>query len=604
MPPMRVLPAIACSLVSFAMAQEPSPALVAGRVLGPDRKGVTGATVELLHREIAFSHEDGREERVRVVSNQAGVFRAAVDPTRRYTLRAFWADGASRIEEGVEAGAFVTLVTDPQAHARRVEVEGLQPFAERGPFTLRVVVGGETIDFVDAPIADGVAALPPMPTFDQRPFEVLDAKGSVLWCDQPVAAATHEVDGAMKLVVPAPYLVELRVCDDKDSAPLAGARVQFHVRNHWITSSPRYAFGERFRAVWPELGTTDHEGRLRVHVPLPDTARAAELPAKLWLVAHRDGYRSNVSGWEGGKAFRAGKLLDTAPAELELRLEAEAPLRAKLVDGEGAAPLVATRALLGWRLWVRGEGVGTGMPYFAFADVVDGVLVQSPPTRGARLESMVLDDVRQRRVSWQSGAPDGDLALHSPGEEFLPIEVLLPDGRPGARVLVFAEYAGPTRTEHDPRVARTDRLGRALVSIRGPTRVFACDGAAYGTLLVDPSRREALRIEMKPRPLARVRVLDSADAPVAGVVVSATNTGLLASADSELTEAQRRLLQRWTEIVLTDDEGRARIPFGPTPTVLSVQLRDPRRPLLDAGKEQIEEPGETEHTLRWILPRN
>ncbi|MCC6785567.1 MAG: hypothetical protein IT457_22130 [Planctomycetes bacterium] len=601
---MRVRPAIAASLVSFAMAQEPSPAVVAGRVLGLDRKGVAEATVELLHREIAFSHECGREERVRVVSNRTGVFRAAVSPGRRYTLRAFWADGASRVEEGVEAGGFVTLVADPQAHARRVEVEGLQPFAERGPFTLRVVVGGETIDFVDVPIADGVAALPPMPAFDQRPLEVLDARGSALWCDQPVAASTHEVDGAMKLIVPAPYLVELRVCDDKDSAPLAGARIQFHVRNHWITNSPRYAFGERFRAVWPELGVTDHEGRLRVHVPLPDTARAAELPTKLWLLAHRDGYRSNASGWESGKPFRTGKLLETVPAELEIRLEAEAPARTKLVDAEGAEPLVATKALLGWRLWVRGEGVGTGMPYFALADVVDGVLVHPPPALGARLESMVLNDVRQRRVSWQSGAPDGDLALHSPGEELLPIEVLLPDGRPGARVLVFAEYAGPTRTEHDPRVARTDRLGRALVSIRGSTRVFVSDGAAYGTLLVDPSRREALRIEMKSRPLARVRVLDFEDAPVAGVVVSATNTGMLAAADSELSEAQRRLLQRWTEIVLTDDEGRARIPWGPTPTVLSVRLRDPRRPLLDAGAEQIEDPGETERTLRWTLPRD
>lgn len=604
MPRMRVRPAIAASLVSFAMAQEPPAVQVTGRVLGPDRKGIPAATVELLHRRIPFAPDGGAEDRVRVVSNQAGVFRAEVTAGRRYTLRAFWTDGASRVEEGVEAGSFVTLLADPQAHARKVTVEGLEPFAARGPFRLRAIVGGESIDFVDAPIDGGLAVLPPMPAFEQRPFEVLDAAGTAFWCGSPGAAPTHEVDGAMQLTVPPPYELELRVCDAESSAPLAGARIQFHIRNHWITGAQRYAFGERFRAVWPDLGSTDPEGRLRVHLPLPAEARAGELPSKLWLLAHREGYRSDLSGWEGGKAVRAGTLLPTAPAALEIRLEAAGQMRTKLVEAEGKGPLRATKALLGWRVYVRGEGVGLGTPFFELADIVDGTLVHAAPAQGARLESLVLDDPAQRRFNWQGNAPESELALHVPGEEFREVEVLLPDGRPGSRVLLFAELDSKAQARNDARVVRADRLGRALVSVRGPTRVLAADGLAYGTLHIDPGGRGALRIQMRPRPVQRVRVLDDAGEPVPSALLVVRFVNQPLAWDEEISETQKAILLRWADAVATDADGRAQIPFAPVPAAIHVQLRDPRRPLLDAGKEQIEDPGETEHTLRWTLPRD
>lgn len=578
--------ALVLALGAIAPAQD-APS-VTGRVVDAARKGVAGATVELLHRPIPNCLELGPEQRIVVAANASGVFRATVAADKHYTVRAWWEGGASRVEDGVEAGAFVTLVRDPFAVPQRVALAGLEPWSERGPLELRALVGGETIDFAAVPMADGVATIPPLPDFEHRPLELLGADGEVIWSAAPEASQEHAADGSLAWSVPPPFELELVVRDATTKAPIAGAVVLRHIRNHWITRSPLLAFGERFRAVWPAIGRSDDAGRLHARIPLLE--RVDRTPDTLWLLALADGHRASHCGWNDGKPFRDSHLLDGDGGPLEFGLTAAAVQRRRIVLPDGN-PVAPGRAFLGWRVWVRGDGSGSGTPFFATASIADGAIVFAPPPEFGVLESLALESPAGLRVEPADGDGTSDIDLGADGSASRSIEVVRPDGRPAERVVVLVTVADPKAARDEPVAARCDRLGRVTVSLAGPSRVFAYDGSAWGLAVVDPAASTTTRIAMQELPRARVRVVDLDGLPLAGVVVRTSGfRAALGGEDAALTPGEVGQMSRWSVAVETDGEGFASIPQAPIDGTLRLELRDPRRALLDCGSGELECP--------------
>ncbi|MBI5851950.1 MAG: carboxypeptidase regulatory-like domain-containing protein [Planctomycetes bacterium] len=593
--------AVVLALVATTRAQD-APS-VTGRVVDAARKGVAGATVELLHRPIPNCLELGSEQRIVVAANGSGVFRARVTADRRYTVRAWWEGGASRVEDGVEAGAFVTLARDPFAVSQRVALAGLEPWAERGPLALQALVGGETIDFAAVPMADGVATIPPLPGFEHRPLELLGADGEVIWSAAPEASEGHAVDGSLAWSVPPPFELDLVVRDAATKAPIAGAVVRRHIRNHWITRSPLLAFGERFRAVWPAIGRSDAAGRLHARIPL--LGRGDPTPDTLWLLALADGHRASHCGWNDGKPFRESHLLAGDGGPLEFRLTADAVQRRRIVLPEGN-PAAPGRALLGWRVWVRGDGSGSGTPFFSTASIADGAVVFAPPPEFSVLESLALESPARLRIEPADGDGTSDIDLRAGGSASRSIEVVRPDGRPAERVVVLVTNADAKSARGEPAAARCDRLGRVTVSLACASRVVAYDGSAWGIAVVDPAASTTTRIAMQELPCARVRVVDQDGQPLAGVVVRTSGFRVaLGGEGAALTPGEAAQIGRWSVVVETDAEGIASIPQAPIDGTLRLELRDPRRALLDCGSGELECPvaPSRETVLRFTAPR-
>jgi hypothetical protein len=577
--------ALALTLLTSPAAvipQQPLRAL-AGRVLDGSGEPVAGARVFLLHRPLPILVAAEREERREARTDAAGLFRVEVRDGRDHSVWARWDQGATEIEDGVQAGTFVVLRADPRAAPATLRVLGAEAWAERGPLRYEVLAGGEQADFVPIVAEDGSLRVPPLPGCDFRVLRVRTADGALLRCERLEP-------GEAELQIPPPFEFEVRVRDAAGGGAVAGAEVRFHLLNHWLNASPRFPGMERFDALWPLAGRTDAEGRLRARVCIWRPEGATQPPALRLLV--------RAEGREGAAVARlaAGPTGSQAAAEqpvVEVALAGAEPLALQVLDG---GERVRTGALrLTWRIQVESEQGRIGLPFVETLDLAGdagaaGLRIARRMPAEAVIESAWLElSERQRAArtgdgevaapSWERLLVEGPV-LRLPEAGDTVVQLTTPDGQPAARAMVWLTAVDPRGRAEAVRAMRADRRGRVLVDLRdrevldgalrlcavGPAGPRGDGGMAFGVRALEPEAiraGEVVHLGLEAMPTVPVRVVDGAGAPVPQArvaVASYAPSGEEVGADG-LHLVERGLIVHALAAVLTDAAGRARLPM-------------------------------------------
>ena len=232
--------------ILFAIASVPSPGqdpAVRGRAFGlvRDRAGEPwpSAQVTLLSRPIPRNEWVGSADRIDVVTDERGRFRAEILPNRPYSawaVQSVQGNGDtyrhSNLVENVFPNVPVILgeAGDPRPR-KRLRVRGREAWKDSAPLRIQVVgtAANALIEHLDLDQA-GEALLPPM-AGAVCTAEVYTDSGQLLW-EQQVSLA-QSGDAPLELSLPAPFPILVAVRDKAGTQPLIGARILQRVRQGW-----------------------------------------------------------------------------------------------------------------------------------------------------------------------------------------------------------------------------------------------------------------------------------------------------------------------------------------------------------------------------------
>lgn len=536
-----------------------------GRVLDAAGSPLAGAEVTLLSRPIPRSLA-GAADRRAVAADEQGMFRAALRRDARYSVWAASEHGATAVAEGVMAGEFLELRVEPGTAPVELELSGTAAWPGADAFRLRVIVGGENIDFAELERRGDRWIVPALPPRGQRTIEVLDARGEVLWAD---AMARTPDGGSLAIPPPAEYRVEVR---GEDGEPLAGVEVLWHIKNYWYSESDALPYGERFRALWPVMGTTDEEGGLELRVPWPAGEK------DLWLISRKDGYVMSIDGISAGCAFESGRV------DARERKPKGEPVRVTLRRGKPVVvPLSVDRdTALGedWlylvcRVHVSRRGGRMGTPFTAALPVVGGkARLAAPLPHGTDVEiaEFVLGRELAERLQASHGfAPRRVFRVPSPenllghGGQSVPdptaarsVQVTAADGRPAARSAVLIHDLASKKTI----IQRADRLGRTLVRSGRDLRLAVLGEHGIGVGAAAADEQGPVALQLQPMRRLRVRLSTESGEPVAGELVRVRMAERRPERAGGLLWGAHELLSMRPG-VLTGPDGRAELPVPP-----------------------------------------
>lgn len=507
------------SLLSF---QDPAPALqeqrevCVARVLNPAGRPQAGARLQFVYKGLR-SAPGPADDFVEAKSDARGMCRAALLPGRRYSTWARWADGASYIEEGVEAGSFLQLSTDPAARPREVVCAGLQDWEKLGALRFRVNLLSESLHFVPLRRRGDRLQIPALPQSAtlRRQVEILDAAGEVLWAlDLP---APHE-----RATLDLPTLRErvFRVTDPQGRG-IPGAAIRRQLPNTWYSDSPVLGSMERFRVRWPVIGRTDAEGWLRCKIPIDPKGHPPTL-----FCAQKPGYSRALGGRGQLGPIINGHTLERGekpPGHQPFTLRERAPSRIAGSPAYRRSPL-----LVRWRVHyhVRGNRF-MGMP-------MDEIL--RPDAQGQypslpNPESTLVDFAAWPRLP-RAGQPGGPAMIHThmpytevmgkrpipwadlvprPRNHVLTLQVVDHDGRPADRALCWlADIRDGKPVARTRAVFRSNQRGRVQVTAdRLPAFLLVVTRQGhYQTLLKEQPAAHPLRIQLRRRPRVQLRLVD------------------------------------------------------------------------------------------------
>jgi len=559
--------------------------------------------VTFLSRPLPRSYTAGIADRRVGQTDERGRYRLKLAKDRRYTVWATWTDGASGIAEGVSGGEFLELKGMPDTGPFTMKLDGLAGWPQPEQCSVRLLVGGQNIDFVTAKREGDVFHVPSLPSYSSRPFQVLDKAGVVRWgyslgpWHNEVVKELPEVrDWQIKVV-------------DANGEPVAGAAIRWHIRNYWYTRADTLPAGQRFQSMWPVIGTTNAAGEATVTLPVNDDRIG------IWLLTVKDGYRMSQDGTKNGRVIRDGKDIEAWDSdELSLRivLQKSEPFVLDVRGPDRIAPVDGWMQL-GLRVNIKINNGGMGTILTQSVPVKDGkvqFLAPLPPgTEVELVEATLADGFRSRlrkehgmapRV-WRATGPGGLLKGNVGDDPFglfdvTPVQVTAVDGRPAARVAVMMKQRSGGMIG-----VRTDRIGKALLP--GPARegrlVVAADdhGFVVGKTTADGVPM-ALQLESFDR--VPVRVVDEQGVPVAGALVGISRCAL----DDDNGDLQWGLgvvlpNRTW---VRANQDGRLQLPVPPV--ACRVWLRTSRR--IESGNVvMVAADGKpaTEHTLVVQPPR-
>lgn len=561
-------------------APQEAEATSAGRVVGVDGQPVVGAQVTFLSRPLPRSYTAGTADRRTAKTDDRGRYRLKLSKDRRYTAWATWAQGASGLVEGVTGGEFLEFRGLPETGPFRLKLDGLADWPQPEQYSVRLLVGGQNIDFVTAKREGDVFHVPSMPSYSSRPFQVLDKAGVVRWA---YSLGPWDDEAVTELPELRDWKIEVVDANDK---PVAGAAIRWHILNYWYSRAETLPAGQRFQSLWPIIGTTNAAGKATIALPAKDGRIG------VWLLTAKDGYRMSQDGAKNGRMIRDGKDIGEWESEdfsLRIVLQKSEPVVLDLRGPDRIAP-VDGWLQLGLRVNIKINRGGMGTILTQSVPVKDGkvqFLAPLPPgTEVELVEAALADGLRSRwrqdhgvapRV-WRSTGPGG-LLEGNVGEDPLgllnvtPVQVTAVDGRPAARVAVMMK-----QRSRGVIGVRTDRIGKALLP--GPARdgrlVVAADdqGFVVGRTTADG---EAMALQLEPFGKVAVRVVDEQGVPVAGVLVGVSKCGL--DDDNEDLQWGLGVVLPNRTWVRSDAKGRLQLPVPPMPC--RVWLRTSRR--IDSG---------------------
>jgi hypothetical protein len=569
-----------------------------GRVVDAQGKPVAGAAVTLLHRPIPWSLDGGPESRVAGATDASGRFRAEFAADTVYSAWARWNGKATAIAEGVEAGEFVELREAPGAGPQTITLTGLEAWPDAAMFGFRAAVGTEHLDFVSVERRGDRIEVPALPPRRVRVVEMLDGAGEIVWAaDCPPVDAT----GAT-IAIPPPEVWPVRVTG-ADGAPIAGARVRWHLRNYWYCESDILEFRERFLALWPVAGTTDADGRLAVRKPKQDGYQ------RLLLVTMQDGHEISFDGLCDGFVFKNGEgTKEEAPAEpgpapLEIRLRKAPELAIPLRDSRNAA-FAGGAAMLATRASIKLAKGGRGIPLHLSARVGDGrlhlpalpaavrieaaMVLLSPATRAAAKRA---HGFAPRAAHWLARAEslldDQKRAANEAIDGWQTIAVVAADGRPAAHVPVPLCVPGT----NDARILRTDRLGRALAPPAQWQQAFVSCAAGAGEARVAADAKGPTRLHLQRLATLRGRLSDDRGEPVAGQRVRVRDCKLVEGTEPCLA----RLLAVAAVEAVTGIDGAFTLALPPF--VAAIELDVPGRKPTDGQSIDIDPAADVERRV-------
>lgn len=474
---------IALLLVSCAalpaLPQSGERQLVFGEVRTITGAPWVGARVVLRSRLFpALDDAGGAADRIDIVSDERGRFRAGVLPGRTYTV---WASGPSGADDsfrttGVRENVLphAAVVLRELRRLRRagsLHWKGLEAWKKYGPFKCRIAPRVDHVPEVVVAIgADASMAVPPLPG-DKARIELYGQNDRPIWTvEQPLDPwpATLEL--------PPPQAVVLR--PKLRDQPWPGGRFVATWRGR----------------VWPVANVPEIRGAT---VELPAGAR----PWDYRLLVR--GMAPAILGPTGEPGEWTGRLVAGSTLTGQLCIRREVPAA-------------------GWQLVVR-HGSYTIQPGTSWVGSFDEVLVTDergrfalPPTAGPTVWAVLRDSDRARwPEAWRGGVQsavwlppdslpkgDADLTIVLDRELFVAdLRVLRSDGAPamGAHLTFASGPPGPP-----PRTTIvTDRGGRARVLLpRGDLAVVARNGDEWRILRLltegTTERAVPLVLELEP----------------------------------------------------------------------------------------------------------
>jgi len=310
---MRRLPCLAVSLLAVSLlvgvAAAQDRRAHPGRVLDAGGKPVAGAEVTLLFAP-PFGAELGCSDVVRCRSDAEGRFRAELLTGAGYVAWAATEAHQSGVVD-VDPARQCELRLDSEPRLRQYRIDGLDAWADAGPFTLHVEIAGVPGLCPDLRMAAGKVELPLLPA-DRMDGVLLDKNGVAVWPIRGFDTGDGEA-------VPPPRTIPARVVDDA-GRPVAGAVLQ----QVWSTSvkDELGRFAARTRLV--RRAVTDAEGRAQVRVACAkDPFEAGNESLDIHFLASKDGCDGSICGFFDA-LYLDGKKAD---AEQQARKQFEFVLR-------------------------------------------------------------------------------------------------------------------------------------------------------------------------------------------------------------------------------------------------------------------------------------
>lgn len=529
-----------------------------GRVVGPAGALAANAAVVLVSSP-AGGPACGASDTVAVAADARGRFVAQLLPQETYSA---WACGGaaggdsagqpcSEVAEDVAAGRDVELRLDHRGLRFGVELQGAAAWAVEGPLRVDVAPGAANVAFVPL-AADGRSPLLP----DVALVLVRDGRGEPLWC----CPAPHPDEQAvLHVALPAPLALAVEVVDAA-GAPVVGATV-------WTDAvgTPLYPsrmggtqwFDRAAYRLWRSAGVTGADGAATVRV-VPPAAGFANL-----RVRGPDGAETTlVTIPNETRTAYVGGQKQTAGPDGRFRAALQAPVRLRILD-RGAPAAVDVARLTASYVGQVAQELSTALP-----NTPGDVVVPLPP---GPVETMLavrsVGDPHWNllRLPLQAGVT---ATVDLSWQRTVALQFVDTSGGPargfsGVLCAVGSKWAGNQQV-----VVSTDQSGRLERRLGADAWfLFVTDGVQWGRYDVPvhkgpaapPTFRET--VVCRPFPSARVRTLDAAGSPVAGVHLDTFYVPNGTTADPVAAVLGNLLPRIWRRLA-TDAEGVVVLPCG------------------------------------------
>ncbi|MCA8953685.1 MAG: carboxypeptidase regulatory-like domain-containing protein, partial [Planctomycetes bacterium] len=538
-----------------------------GTFTDPTGAAIVAATVTFVQE---ISQTFGLEgDRVEVKTDDRGEFAAdllrgspyavwAIGPADEHGQR--WLTGLSLAGAG---GKRLALRAARRAAPARVALQNVDAWKAHCPPALRVLVGGYYALGHDLPLrGDGAVAIGPVPDH-AAVLALVDDKRAVRCYSKMVddgSATAREPTVAFD----PPHTIECEVTSDAGE-PMADATIAAVVhRPQWWVPEPG-PLPCTMRDPPTPIGRTDANGRASVQVPWSEEPENRNVH----LVATTPGYGASVSGYSGTHRYCHFEP-DGGDGPMRFRLEPNGDWQLRILgrDGEAACHLLLD-AFLQYR-FTNGVAVGR-LP--RPARVRDGAVRALAPAncKGGELYVRLAPSAVAAPPVVVLTAPirgDTEVDLANLTRVELTVRTARGDAVPFAHMAFSQRRRGYPQRWMGRCVADESGRVQALVT-PGATELFAAAWAdgAFGAAGVEV-QRDPLEVDVAiaPLPLAELRIVDAAGAPVPGArIVTDALPRVVARVGEDAGFEVHAAARCGVELALTarsDADGLLRVPLA------------------------------------------
>jgi hypothetical protein len=580
--------AMVVALSAASLAQEATRRALLGLVTGPDGKPLAGAQATLV--ALAPSATGVVEvDRLEATTDARGRFKVQALANARYLAYAFGpvAEDGTRLVGPVAAGlagGVLQLACTTRVRRARCVVRGLEAWADRGPFAVRMLAANVALPGPTALDADGAAVLPWAP-LAKAALDLVDGRGEALQSfgldedDLGRTQAGKDEPPPIQREVHRPQQVPFLVVDEQ-GAPCAGVEVRMRIRC-WSPLSDTWLQKDPERVEWRSLGKTGEDGRLEAAVPAARDPFAERTHRALLFCAGSPGCMASWAGFFE-KPFCDGKMLDLeGKRELFFVMRKQAPWTLTM-DGlpgvAGAEQKVSVRAPIKIEMADKSGWWHESLTFERTVEASGRIVIEEMPatfapklvwlgasSRHAWLPDELLRDAPPSPIGLRPIMDSATLAPRSwPLLRLEPVDLT---SGPGAKVEILAVDLTSDFWNLENLPHWTTDIGGAL-AVRlapGPWGLLARSAGGYAWLRIEAQQDEQIQLRLQPLPTLRGRVVDPDGAPVEGAVAYLSTTRDMTpgaeGGDGLPASLAGTLCSHWCQSVLSAADGSFVVPF-------------------------------------------